>query len=107
MTDKDAAPVLQIKVGEHTYRLDFDELSGRDAQEFYGVTGVPLAAAMDGQIQDLHVIAGLVWLARRRYDRKLRYETVNLSLNYGMMRRGELDVSEPDDDDDGDPDPPA
>ena len=112
MATEDTAPIIQIKVRERTYSLDFDEISGRDAQEFAAVVGVPLAAALDPQYRDLHVLAGLVWLARRRHERKLRYETVNMELTYGMMRRGELDIIEPDDEDDEsngqapEPDPP-
>jgi len=91
----DEAPVLDIKVGPNTYRLDIDDVTGRDAQDFLAVVGLPLASAMTGDYRDLHVIAGLVWLARRRSERNLAYESVNKSLSYGMLRRGELDVVKP------------
>jgi len=112
MADEDAPPVLEIKVNENTYRLDFDELSGRDAQEFAGHTGASLAGSIMNMAEgngvgDLHIIAGLVWLARRKLDRSLRYETVNMGLNYGMLRRGEVKVSAEGDDEEAPPDPPA
>jgi hypothetical protein len=72
----------------HTVRLA--QLTAIDAKEFRAAVGVSLVEAMTGGSVDLDVIAGLVWLARRKRERGLAYAKVARELNYGS----DLDVTE-------------
>lgn len=71
--------VLEVDGVQHTLRSK--DLSALDAQDFRAKVGVTLAAALNGP-NDIDVLAGIVWLSRRRTERTLTYEQVAASFSY-------------------------
>ena len=88
MADQDDAPELHITVGAHQYVMRAAEFSAVDARDFRAATGIGLGAAMNSP--DLDLIAGFVWLIRRKRERNLRYEQVAREINWDN-----LDVDRP------------
>lgn len=83
---------LAITVDGTTYTVRMADLSAIDAKEFRAAVGVSLAQAMHEGSTDLDVIAGLVWLARRKRERGLAYVKVAKDINYDS----DIDVTEAD-----------
>ncbi|HET7486835.1 MAG TPA: hypothetical protein VFJ85_02835 [Acidimicrobiales bacterium] len=75
-------PALVIAVDGQTYTIRLGDLSALDAKDFRAAVGVSLAQVMTNGSTDLDVLAGLVWLARRRRERGLAYKTVAKVLTY-------------------------
>ena len=76
-------PIVRVTVGDDTYDIDFGALTAPDAKEFRKAVGIPLAAVLSGaQDGDIDVIAGLVWLARRKDEPALTYEQVAATISY-------------------------
>lgn len=73
---------LEITLDGETFTLRFSDLTAIDAKDFRAAVGIPLTAAMTEGVTDLDIIAGLVWLARRRRERGLAYATVAKALTY-------------------------
>lgn len=83
---------LVITVDGKEYKVKLSQLTAIDAKDFRASVGVSLAQAIAGGSGDLDVIAGLVWLARRKIERGLPYAKVAASLTY----ESDIDLSEPD-----------
>jgi len=88
-------PSVSIIVAGETYTLRQSDLTGIDAKEFRLAVGMPLAKVFaDPTIVDLDVLAGLVWLVRRRSERGLSYEDVARSVTYDAIEIVEGDTGE-------------
>lgn len=85
--------VLVITVDGTQYKVKLSQLTAIDAKDFRAAVGVSLAQAIAGGSGDLDVIAGLVWLARRKIERGLPYAKVAAALTYDS----DIDLTEPDD----------
>lgn len=74
-------PILRItKLDDGTvYEARLSDFSGLDAQLFRQVTGMGLMNAFSQP--DLDTIAGMIWLIRRRTNRKLPFEVVARQIN--------------------------
>lgn len=90
MTD---SPTLAITVDGTTHTVRLAQLTAIDAKEFRAAVGVSLAQAMAEGSTDLDVVAGLVWLARRKRERGLAFAKVAKEITYET----DLDVAQPDD----------
>jgi hypothetical protein len=76
-------PGFSMTLDGRTYTVRLSELTGIDAKDFRAEVGVPLSVVFrDPAALDLDVLAGLVWLVRRRLDRRLSYAQVASSLRY-------------------------
>lgn len=80
----DDATISFVAAGTR-YDIRFDDLTAADAGDFRRTVGMPLVAAFQEGTTDLDVIAGLVWLVRRRGQRGLAYAAVAESLTYGNV----------------------
>lgn len=67
------------------YEVNFEDLTAADSGDFRRAVGLPLSAVFRDGEADLDAIAGLVWLVRRRGDRKLSYYSVAETLTYGNV----------------------
>ncbi len=82
-------PDLKFEVDGKEYILRPGELSARDAIDFRGAVGVGLTeavATMGGG--DLGVLAGLIWLVRRKTERALTFDAVADSFTLGTVLDG-------------------
>lgn len=70
------------------YTIRMSDLSAADAGLFRKTVGLPLAAAFTEGNADIDVIAGLVWLVRRKTNPTLAYAAVAETLNYGNLEVG-------------------
>jgi hypothetical protein len=78
-------PELQLTVdGEHVV-IRFGDLTPRDARDFRRAVGTPLMQAFTPENLDLDMLAGLVWLARRRDNPALTYEEVESTTTFGSF----------------------
>lgn len=78
-------PIVRVTVDGTDYDLDFSDLTGIDAKDFRREVGIPLAAVLaETQDPDIDVIAGLVWLARRKTQPSLTYTEVAAGINFMM-----------------------
>ena len=75
-----AAPVFKFHIGPTAYELRLGDLTPRDSGDFRREVGMPLMQAFGAT--DLDVIAGFVWLIRRRAQRNLSYAEVADSFTY-------------------------
>lgn len=76
-------PIVRITVDSDTYDVDLSDLTGIDAKDFRRAVGIPLAAVLTEKTElDLDVVAGLVWLARRRNEPSLTFEKVAAGINF-------------------------
>lgn len=72
---------VKITVDGVAHILDYSELTAIDSKDFRREVGIPLASVLtDKEDVDLDVIAGLIWLARRKNEPGLTYETVARSV---------------------------
>lgn len=70
-------PVVRLTVDGAVYELDFSDLTAIDSKDFRREVGIPLSSVLsDKEDADLDVIAGLVWLARRKVETALTYVEV-------------------------------
>lgn len=75
--------VVRVTVDGEQYDIDFSDLSAIDSKDFRKAVGIPLASVLtERQDADIDVIAGLVWLARRKKEPRLSYEEVAESINF-------------------------
>jgi hypothetical protein len=95
----DSSVVTFVAAGAR-YEIDFEDFTAADAGDFRRAVGIPLSAIFVAGTADLDGIAGLVWLVRRRGDRKLSYHSVAEALTYGNVDMAggdaEQDAEEPD-----------
>lgn len=74
---------IVLTIDGQEVRLAAGSITANDAKDFRAKVGVPLMQVLrDTDSIDLDVVAGLVWLARRRVERGLTYEAVAQSINY-------------------------
>lgn len=73
---------LCITVNGKEYIIRMSELTAIDAKDFRARVGVSLAQVMSNESADLDTVAGLVWLARRKRDPRVRFEDVARELTY-------------------------
>lgn len=79
-----AQQIARITVDDKTYDLDFSDITAIDAKDFRREVGIPLLSVLsDRQEADLDVVAGLVWLARRKTESGITYEEVAKSISLG------------------------
>jgi hypothetical protein len=78
---------IVIKLDGQEHRLAAGDITALDAKAFRAVVGRPLMTAFDGDV-DLDVIAGVVWISRRRTEPGLTYEQVAGGISYAS----DLDV---------------
>jgi hypothetical protein len=74
---------LVIELGDKRYEARFGDFTAVDAGDFRQAVGFPLAAVFSGQAAfDIDVVAGLVWLLRRRKAKGLAYRAVAAEVTY-------------------------
>lgn len=78
------SPVLRVTVDDKQYDIDFSDLTAIDSKAFRHAVGIPLASVLaNTQDGDLDVIAGLVWLHRRKNgEPSIAYDTVAASIKF-------------------------
>lgn len=81
MADQNA--VFVLTVDGTRYEIALSRLTAEDARDFRAATGMPLQAVFDGKQTDIDLIAGLIWLVRKKTDRKLTYHQVASGFSYG------------------------
>ena len=84
---------IRITVAGKQHYLKFDELSAKDAKDFRHETGSSLATVFLEGTVDLDIIAGLLWLERRKTNPKVTYDSIASTLTYGT----EIEVHDGDD----------
>lgn len=97
----------KFKVGDKTYELELDDVTGVEAREFRQAIGVPLSlldeALKDGTLDTLEALAAVRWLLDRRENPLLTFLEVLSESTYStyksLPRTG-------DDDESGDASPP-
>lgn len=82
---------VAITVDGERYLIRLSDLTAIDAGDFRRAVGTSLVSVMSEGSADLDVIAGLVWLARRKRERGLKYEDVARRLTYDTS----VEVAEP------------
>ena len=82
------SPELVFTVAGATYRAKMGEFTPRDALDFRQAFGVPLVHAVAGGQIDIDIIAGLVWLIRRRANPRLQLGEVLDSFTYDDAEMG-------------------
>lgn len=79
----EAEPGLAITVDGTEHFICLSDLTAIDAKDFRAQVGVPLQAVFAGAVgTDIDIIAGLVWLDRRRTDQRLQYVTVASEMTF-------------------------
>lgn len=87
-----------------TFRLG--DMNAVDAGDFRRQVGVSLMQAIAGGSLDLDIVAGLLWLTKRRDNPKLAYHAVAAQLTYADLE--DIDGAEqPDEPDEENIDPEA
>lgn len=76
---------ISFVVGGARYDVCLDDLTAADAGDFRRAVGIPLVSAFSDGKADLDVIAGMVWLIRRRGQRNLAYASVAETITYGNV----------------------
>ncbi len=76
------SPTVLITLDGAEYRLRFRDITAIDAKDFRAKVGVALTQALAEGSTDLDVVAGLIWLVRRKTERSLPYEAVAQAVNY-------------------------
>lgn len=75
---------LEITLDDDRHTVRLDDLSAADAKAFRAAVGVPIAQVFNDPTGiDLDVIAGLIWLCKRRIQPTLSYDAVSRTLTYG------------------------
>lgn len=93
------APAMSLTVDGEEYIIRFEDFTALDSREFRREMGMSLAQAFTTD-PDLDMVAGLLWLHRRKTEPKLKYEDVAKKLTYLN-----IEVEDPDPDADGSADP--
>ena len=75
-------PCVVVQVDGKEYRLDRRQMTANDARDFRGAVGVPLTKVIAEGSWDVDIVAGIVWLVRRRTERTLAYQTVAEGITY-------------------------
>lgn len=76
-------PVVRVTVDKDVYEIDFSDLTAIDSKDFRQAVGLPLMSVLTNPADaDLDVFAGLVWLARRKTEPGLTYETVARAISW-------------------------
>ncbi|HEX2027728.1 MAG TPA: hypothetical protein VHF25_06980 [Nitriliruptorales bacterium] len=84
----DLALTVKLVDGEHTVRLG--GVTGSDARLFRAQVGVSLLEAITSGSIDLDVVAGVVWLSRRKAgERSLPYQKVADELSWDTVEQVE------------------
>lgn len=74
---------LAITLDGREYVVRSAELTAIDAKDFRAAVGMSIMSVLtDPSGLDLDVVAGLVWLLRRRTERGLSFDAVAASINY-------------------------
>lgn len=83
---------VSITIEDRTYSLELKDIDGLEARAYRKATGFGVKSSFDlfqrGEFDDLEVVAGIVWLVRRREEPGLSYEDVLGSLTYGAFAEG-------------------
>lgn len=80
-------PGLEIEVAGKKYVIRLTEFTGRDVKDFRGEVGfAPRRAFTEPGLLDIDVIAGFVWIARRRLKATLTYDEVLDSITYDNVK---------------------
>ena len=80
--NQNETPCVVVTLAGKEYRLDRRQMTANDAKDFRGAVGVPLTKVMAEGSWDVDVVAGIVWLVRRRTERTLAYQTVAAGITY-------------------------
>lgn len=76
---------IEVSVGTKKYSIAFESLSGRDVRDFRQEVGMsPRQALADQAALDIDIVAGFVWLARRRTE-PVTFEQVLDSIDYSNL----------------------
>lgn len=94
----DDAPRIRFVVEGKPVELRWDDIDGLEARDFRVATGFGVrhafTAAAAGTLDDLELIAGVMWLVTRRDNPKITYEECLSSINYGNIGdAGDTEVS--------------
>ena len=87
---------MVITAGGHRYDVNMGSFTAMDARLFRDEFGVPLTMAF--QQPDLDLVAGVLWLHRRKSNGRLTYADVAATMSYDEW----LDSMSGDEDDDDD-----
>lgn len=87
--------VLKLTVGDRPYEIPIAEFSAMDELDYQRATGSDLITPFTtGQINSI-LLAGLLWLYRRRFEKQLRFETVAKELKWESL--GSVEITGMDD----------
>jgi hypothetical protein len=75
---------MEITVGNETYLIAVEDLTGLEVKAYREAVGTSPMAAFSNQ-PDLDVVAGLVWIVRRRTEPGLTYDDVAGVMTYGDL----------------------
>jgi hypothetical protein len=88
---KDEKPhVIEIEFEGKVHRIDMLSVSGRQAREFRREVGVPFMGAFNRENMDLDVIAGFLWLARRKDEPDLSFDDLLDSVTFDSFKIEEV-----------------
>lgn len=97
---------LRVTTGGHRYDMQIGDFSATDEMAFKETTGEDLMTPfVEGKVNAI-LIAGLIWLYRRRFEKNLRFKKVADSFTFADLDSIEF-VGPDDDDGDEDDDKPA
>lgn len=100
MTEQQAG--LRFKFDGVDYDIFLSDLTGRDVKDFRAAVGMsPVHAFRIAPTEglDIDVIAGFVWLAKRKKKPRTTYDEILDQISYGNVDVATVDEDEADEDD--------
>lgn len=77
---------LVITLEGKKYTILQSEITGVEVKDFREAVGVsPMRFFADPRNLDLDIVAGFIWLVRRRKERALQYDDIASKINYGSQ----------------------
>lgn len=73
---------IELTVKDRTYRVMLEDLTGSETKAFRETVGMSPTQALASGDLDLDVLAGFVWLVRRRTEQHLQYSQVADSISW-------------------------
>src|SRR5215207_2308713 len=97
---------IRVTVRGEPFEIKASDISAKDEHDFNRMTdsgngGMFLTDLFQGRVSLVH-IAGLVWVMRRKYDKKLSLQDVEATVNLQCLNTLELDDGKSDDENEGD-----
>ncbi|MGH9225704.1 MAG: hypothetical protein ACRD2W_18400 [Acidimicrobiales bacterium] len=76
------AESITIRLDGTNFNFSASQVTAIDARDFRAAVGVPIMQVFTQNSVDLDVMAGMIWVVRRRTERGLTYEQVASSITY-------------------------